>query len=485
VRKINRVSNSKQDTLTVSLGGPFTTFDPLDYDRIINHPVQSIVHGKLVSTYSPFDVRPQLADSWEARASDTIWKFRLRKGVSFPDGKLLTPEIVSQSLRRSIFLLKKTKSKNRILRNLKGVEEFNDLEKDELSGLKVGENSVELHFNAPMPKLLEMLSFGIWAIVHPESFEKKTGKWTAPNEAILGLGPYRFNGIEGLDAHFELKDNYPESLLAKNPFRRISVLGAFDVGSGADLIQMSSDNESVLNSHRFFGPRAMHIFYAQVMAANDKGRPLSDASSRRLFRDRFLKNVEGQGLKVVRSFFPLALTGVSENVTIKGILDSSADPRFVGKAIRNLKFKEGANPRYFKGSHAIGQTARELGASHGIQEIDFDSMLPRKRFDSFDLVPWDISLRGTGIAVDELDTDVRLMFSPEGINLPDPTGKIHKLLLESPLNLDAINKQLWEDGLIWPITHYSMGIWANDRVDFSEYNTLLPMGELQWVNRKD
>ena len=58
--------------------------------------------GELLVLQSPEDGSPQpvLAESWEASDDAAEWRFRIRQGVTFHDGKDLTPEDVAQTIRR-------------------------------------------------------------------------------------------------------------------------------------------------------------------------------------------------------------------------------------------------------------------------------------------------------------------------------------------------------------------------------------------------
>ena len=58
--------------------------------------------GELLVLQSPEDgtAQPVLAESWEASADASEWSFKIRKGVTFHNGKDLTPEDVAQTIRR-------------------------------------------------------------------------------------------------------------------------------------------------------------------------------------------------------------------------------------------------------------------------------------------------------------------------------------------------------------------------------------------------
>ncbi|MET0170383.1 MAG: ABC transporter substrate-binding protein, partial [Aliihoeflea sp.] len=58
--------------------------------------------GELLVLQSPQDGSPQpmLAESWESSDDASEWRFKIRKGVTFHNGKDLTPEDVAQTIRR-------------------------------------------------------------------------------------------------------------------------------------------------------------------------------------------------------------------------------------------------------------------------------------------------------------------------------------------------------------------------------------------------
>ena len=56
------------------------------------------VHGRLTEVAPDGSLAPELAESWEASADATEWRFKIRKGVTFHSGKELTPEDVVASI---------------------------------------------------------------------------------------------------------------------------------------------------------------------------------------------------------------------------------------------------------------------------------------------------------------------------------------------------------------------------------------------------
>src|SRR5437764_1531841 len=87
-------------TLRVAIREAPASLDPADGaqpDSFARRSVSILMFDTLVSNDSR--VQPSLAISWQVTANHQRWQFRLRQGVKFDDGILLTPEIAAASLR--------------------------------------------------------------------------------------------------------------------------------------------------------------------------------------------------------------------------------------------------------------------------------------------------------------------------------------------------------------------------------------------------
>ena len=91
----------------------------------------------------------------------------------------------------------------------------------------------------------------------------------------------------------------------------------------------------------------------------------------------------------------------------------------------------------------------------------------------------------TGISLEEPLDVVRFMFlSEEGIRLPDEDGSIRAELGRENPDIQKINELLWEQAIVWPVMHYSSGLWARGEIDFSEINLSLPPTDFEWLGQK-
>jgi len=97
----------------------------------------------------------------------------------------------------------------------------------------------------------------------------------------------------------------------------------------------------------------------------------------------------------------------------------------------------------------------------------------------------DISGGFSGILVEDPDSDIRFMFqSKEGIRLPDLDGRISKELERTKIDVNAVNRLIWDQALIWPIGHFSYGLWVKSKYDLSRLNLVLPPTQLSLIGYK-
>lgn len=90
------VGAAHAQTLTVGLVAPPTSADPHFHAVTPNAQFRRHVHEGLVGADAANRPVPELAESWE-KASDTLWRFRLRPGVVFHDGTPFTARDVLYS----------------------------------------------------------------------------------------------------------------------------------------------------------------------------------------------------------------------------------------------------------------------------------------------------------------------------------------------------------------------------------------------------
>ena len=89
-------------TLHVTMHAAPLSLDPADTavpDTFAQRSLASLLFDTLVTVDESGQVKPALAESWQASRGNQRWTFRIRRGVKFHDGTLLTAEIAAASLR--------------------------------------------------------------------------------------------------------------------------------------------------------------------------------------------------------------------------------------------------------------------------------------------------------------------------------------------------------------------------------------------------
>jgi ABC-type transport system substrate-binding protein len=91
-------------TLHVEMRAAPTSLDPADSSQTDWFGVRDLcglIFETLVSLDEQGKPQPELASSWQADPGSQRWQFLLRRGITFQDGTLVTPDAVAASLRRT------------------------------------------------------------------------------------------------------------------------------------------------------------------------------------------------------------------------------------------------------------------------------------------------------------------------------------------------------------------------------------------------
>jgi len=88
----------KGGTLRLGIGHGSTTdnLDPATYENLYMQTQAGALHNKLTVVANTGELEPELAESWEASADARQWRFKLRRGVEFHNGKTLeTADVIA------------------------------------------------------------------------------------------------------------------------------------------------------------------------------------------------------------------------------------------------------------------------------------------------------------------------------------------------------------------------------------------------------
>src|SRR5262249_31095717 len=80
--------------------GDYLSADPHAQNEGLNNALNDAIYERLTARDKKLGLIPSLATSWEARSA-TLWRFNLRRGVTFHDGTPFTADDVVFSIERA------------------------------------------------------------------------------------------------------------------------------------------------------------------------------------------------------------------------------------------------------------------------------------------------------------------------------------------------------------------------------------------------
>lgn len=455
---------------------PFSS-DPLDYDFIIHQHAFTSVFGRLISVEKNAEIVPMLAKEWSSENNYRIWKFNFRTDLFYSNGDKITIDHFVKSLKRICFIKKNKKSNSGLVEYLKGFESYSKMT-DNLEGIKIEGNTLILEFNKEMPDLLTKISFGFYSLAHPSLFDEKDGSWK-DKKKVISSGPYEVVKWNKTNFELRLRNNISyvnyEKRIKNIIFKEYVFYKTAKQMSEIDLLIADKNSLMVDESFNFVGIESgLKIAYARCHSWNRTGSVLKSRNVRKWFRSKFYTGLKNGGLEITKNFLPATLAGV------KTIIDNESVLRPDFKSVTllshtmsfSLKTDENKNKKSIAEVFQMGLA--NIGQESGAALIQEDT----------DYSKHDLEINGTGVEYENYIDSVRFMFlSKEGIQLPDENGKIIKELFKKNPDINLINKEIWDQAIIWPIRHYNSGFWFNSRanIDYSEINLNSPAIDFQFM----
>ena len=460
---------------------PFSS-DPMDYDYYIHHYAFTSVFGKLVSLEKKGQVTPLLAEKWSHDNDFKTWTFTIRPHLFYSNGDLITPKDIALNFTRMAFLKNKTNSQSGLLEFLIG---FNSLKSahDTIEGISYNQDQVVFKFIKPIPDLLSKISFGFYSLTHPSLYNLENGEWIN-KKLVISSGPYDVSEWTDSSFNLTLRKDLPyvdyKKAISKIHFQDLLKAKKSTDLKDIDIIVADKTSLMVDDTFNYTGSSVgLKIGYAQVYTWNKPG-PMNDINVRKWLRQKFYNDLNSHHFSTTKSFFPLSL---------KNLHDISDDVQIAKPNYKPFKLI----------THTMNSTAKiiENSARKSMAEL-FDSalsslngddvtLIKNEITDDSDLEKFDVVINGTGVEADEYWDTVRFMFlSKQGIKLPDASGKILAELKKANPDINVINRELWDQAIIWPIRHYTNGFWLKKepRISFDEVNLDGPAIDFQFIHWK-
>ncbi len=482
VLQIMKNHQSKKSLITLwSTHAPFST-DPLEYDVISHHICFRSILSSVISQYHLGKYEGILAESWDPFDEYKGWKFVIRKDLHFENGDEITPDHIVRSWMRMAYLQKKKNSHNGFLELLDGFERITS-PKSSIRGIQVKDQTITLYFTKPCKKLLETISFGLYSVIHPKNYDANTGEWKNPKK-VISSGGYKIDSWGKESIKLKRREDFLPEIRHPQAPENVFITWDPEKKLDSDLISGGS-NEKKLGTNRVFqGPVISNIAYVICASWTDANSICHNLENRVLLRNEFYKALIQDGIKPTFSFFPLTMANVRESLfktENNTNFFTNSKKKFTLRYVHTW-FK---NPFFDPFDIAMEKIAKKLNLKPKKKNIT-QQQVQKEKDPLLKTQTFDVAMLGTGILIDDPMADIRFMFlSKEGIRLSDIDGSIHKELEQENFDPQKINELIWDQAVVWPVGHFSFGIWAKKHIDFSEINTVLPPIDFQWIGLKN
>ncbi|MDQ7743520.1 ABC transporter substrate-binding protein [Hydrogenophaga pseudoflava] len=163
---------------TVRIGnqGDALSMDPHSLNESLQLSVTGNVYEGLVARDKDLKLVPALATSWK-QTSPTVWRFELRKGVKFHDGKPFTADDVLFSFARAAGEGSDMKSYTNDFKEVR----------------KVGDSAIEIETKTPFPILPDLLAL-VYIMSKPWAEENQATRPVDRRKGIENAASFRSNG---------------------------------------------------------------------------------------------------------------------------------------------------------------------------------------------------------------------------------------------------------------------------------------------------
>ncbi|HEY4491502.1 MAG TPA: ABC transporter substrate-binding protein, partial [Acidobacteriota bacterium] len=312
------IMRQDRGVLRVPFSGKLTDLDPSLTIATQQADVLPSIFETLTYAGEGSRVIPWLASRFTAEDGGKRFRFHLRDGVRFHDGRRLTARDVRYSFER--LLLNQESASRWLLAPIRGAKKLIVEGGKELEGFRiVSALEFVIELEQPISFFPALLAYTPSAIL-PEGIEKVEGSW---KDGCVGTGPFRVVSFEpGRSLKLEANPGYWRSGLPKSEGLEFvfgsspaETLAGFRNGQlSLAWALMASDVESLRREREFAAKlieqTSLSTFF---LVMNTRKQPFSDEATRRQFLDGIdIEEVVGKHLghyAVARSLTPPSLLG--------------------------------------------------------------------------------------------------------------------------------------------------------------------------------
>ncbi|MEZ4385666.1 MAG: ABC transporter substrate-binding protein [Nannocystaceae bacterium] len=314
-----RRSEPKAAALRVPMRGLVSVLDPIRGGYAECHEALSTVFESLTRRVGGAQIVPWLAESIEAIDGGLAYRIRLRRDITFHDGRRLTARDVRYTFER---MLRRADATSRWLyAPIVGAHEMLTGEAAELTGLHVrSDHELTIELVRPLVYFPGMLSHSVCAII-PEGADQRGDRWA---EGPIGTGPFRVVHFDpGRRLELERAPSYwrpglprCRSLVFHFGAAPAEIRSGFEAGRFSIAGEMVPEDVEALRRDPVYasGYRENPSFATYFIACNVHRGPLADRALRRqiaeaIDRPRLARQTLGRLVKPAQGLIPPGLLG--------------------------------------------------------------------------------------------------------------------------------------------------------------------------------
>jgi len=279
-----------------------TTLDPALIVDVTGGSLSAKLFNGLVRMDKELNIIPDIAAKWKVSGNGLIYRFELKKGVKFSNGREVTAGDFKYSFER--VLNPKTRSPNTwVFDKIKGAKEFMNTKAKEVSGIKaINDHTLEITLDKPFSPFLNLLTMTAAYVVPNE----ETEKWGVDfSSHPAGTGPFILkHWLPNRELLFEARADYFESpakikgLVYKIIPEDLTTITEFELGN-LDVIGIPLSSYSRFKKDKNWAP-----YITSINGINTYYLGLN--SSKKPFNNRILRKALNYAIdrqKILETFF--------------------------------------------------------------------------------------------------------------------------------------------------------------------------------------
>ena len=164
------------------------TLDPAISGEMTSHEYIMQIFSGLVRLDDELETVPDIAEKWKVSSDGMTYRFYLRRGVTFHDGREVKAEDFVYSWQRACDPETGSQTAAAFLGDIVGTREVIAGEADEISGLRVlNDYTLEVKIDAPRSYFLYKMAYPTAFVLDRNNVESGSGWWYQPN----GTGAFK------------------------------------------------------------------------------------------------------------------------------------------------------------------------------------------------------------------------------------------------------------------------------------------------------